>query len=85
MGWKTAYRSFYYTNAEEPDDIHLDPGTTALLVIDIQHTYLEPSDDPAEGEQHHHGRSAGTRSESGLRSDTEACPQQRSQHCDPEE
>jgi nicotinamidase-related amidase len=41
MGWKTAYRSFYYANAEEPDDIVLDPKTTALLVIDIQTTYLE--------------------------------------------
>jgi nicotinamidase-related amidase len=48
MGWKTAYRSFYYTNAEEPDDIHLDPGTTALLVIDIQTTYLEDKDTPEE-------------------------------------
>ncbi len=48
MGWKTAYRSFYYANAEEPDDIHLDPETTALLVIDIQSTYLEDKDTPEE-------------------------------------
>ncbi len=48
MGWKTAYRSFYYANAEEPDDIHLDPETTALLVIDIQSTYLEEKDTPQE-------------------------------------
>lgn len=41
MNWKTAYRSFYYANAEEPDDIVLDPDETALLVIDIQNTYLE--------------------------------------------
>ena len=27
MTWKTAHRSFYYANAEEPDDI-------ALLVFD---------------------------------------------------
>lgn len=44
MNWKTAYRSFYYANAEEPDDITLDPDTTALLVIDIQNTYLDPKD-----------------------------------------
>ncbi len=44
MGWKTAYRSFYYANAEEPEDIHLDPKTTALLVIDMQSTYLKDKD-----------------------------------------
>ncbi len=44
MGWKTAYRSFYYANAEQPEDIHLDPRTTALLVIDMQSTYLEDKD-----------------------------------------
>jgi nicotinamidase-related amidase len=44
MSWKTAHRSFYYANAEEPADISLDPKTTALLVIDIQNTYLEPKD-----------------------------------------
>lgn len=48
MGWKTAYRSFYYANAEEPEDIHLDPKTTALLVIDMQSTYLEDKDTPQE-------------------------------------
>lgn len=46
MNWKTAYRSFYYENAPEPDDIVLAPGETALLVIDIQNTYLQPSSDP---------------------------------------
>ena len=44
MSWKTAYRSFYYANAEEPADIRLVPETTALLVIDIQNTYLERPD-----------------------------------------
>jgi nicotinamidase-related amidase len=44
MSWKTAYRSFYYANAEEPADIKLDPATTAVLVIDIQNTYLEDKD-----------------------------------------
>jgi nicotinamidase-related amidase len=48
MSWKTAYRSFYYANAEEPADIVLDPKTTALLVIDVQDTYLAPKDTPEE-------------------------------------
>lgn len=48
MNWKTDFRSFYYETAEEPDDITLDPATTALLVIDIQNTYLEVPEDPAE-------------------------------------
>ena len=44
--WITAHRSFYYENAEHPDDIHLDRASTALLVIDIQNTYMEiPSED----------------------------------------
>ena len=46
MSWKTAYRSFYYANAEEPADIKLNPQTTALLVIDIQNTYLEEKPAP---------------------------------------
>ena len=48
MNWKTAYRSFYYASAEEPEDIVLDAANTALLVIDIQNTYLTPDDDPDE-------------------------------------
>ena len=48
MNWKTAYRSFYYANAEEPEDIQLDPASTALLVIDMQNTYLAPKDTPEE-------------------------------------
>lgn len=48
MNWKTAYRSFYYANAEEPEDIVLEPEKTALLVIDIQNIYLEPKDDEQE-------------------------------------
>lgn len=48
MNWKTANRSFYYANAEEPDDLNLDPRATVLLVIDIQNTYLEPKDTPEE-------------------------------------
>ena len=42
--WKTDYRSFYYATAEEPDDIVLDPTTTALLVIDVQNTYIADKD-----------------------------------------
>ncbi|MEM8759563.1 MAG: cysteine hydrolase family protein [Pseudomonadota bacterium] len=48
MSWKTAYRSFYYEGAEEPEDIVLDPAKTAVLVIDIQNTYLEEKDTPEE-------------------------------------
>jgi biuret amidohydrolase len=48
MSWKTAYRSFYYQDAPEPEDIALVPAATALLVIDIQNTYLEPKRDPAD-------------------------------------
>jgi biuret amidohydrolase len=48
MSWKTAYRSFYYATAEEPDDIRLDPRTTALLVVDVQTTYLEEKETPEE-------------------------------------
>lgn len=48
MSWKTAWRSFYYETAEEPDDIVLEAPKTALLVIDIQNTYLELPEDPAE-------------------------------------
>ncbi len=49
--WKTAYRSFYYQKAEEPDDIDLALDSTALLVIDIQNTYLETPDDTEEAER----------------------------------
>ena len=51
MNWKTAYRSFYYAKAEEPDDIHLNPANTALLVIDIQNTYLEKKETESETER----------------------------------
>lgn len=40
MSWKTRYRSIYYDSAPEPDDIVLVPEKTALLVIDVQNTYL---------------------------------------------
>lgn len=48
MNWKTDYRSFYYENAPEPADLALAADETALLSIDVQNTYMSPSDDPAE-------------------------------------
>jgi biuret amidohydrolase len=41
MSWKTSHRSLYYLGAPEPDDPVLVPKETALLVIDIQNTYVE--------------------------------------------
>jgi biuret amidohydrolase len=38
--WKTAHRSFYYRQAPEPDNPALERGKLALLVIDVQNTYL---------------------------------------------
>ncbi len=49
--WKNAHRSFYYANAEPPDDPVLSPSDTALLVIDIQNTYLETPEEASEGER----------------------------------
>ena len=46
--WKSAHRSFYYEEAEDPDDIVLDKENTALLVIDIQNTYMETPPDADE-------------------------------------
>ena len=40
MNWKTDFRSLYYADAPEPDDIVLNPAETAFLVIDVQNTYL---------------------------------------------
>lgn len=40
MSWKTRNRSFYYQGAPAPDDLVLKPAETALLVIDVQNTYL---------------------------------------------
>ncbi len=42
--WKTAFRSLYYAGAPEPEDPVLLKGKTALLVIDVQNTYLERPD-----------------------------------------
>jgi nicotinamidase-related amidase len=43
-GWKSAFRSFYYEGAPEPEDPVLVAGKTALLVIDVQNTYLDRPD-----------------------------------------
>ncbi len=48
MRWKTAYRSFYYAQAPEPEDLDLDPAETALPCIDVQNLYLEIPADPRE-------------------------------------
>ena len=48
MNWKTAYRSFYYQGAPEPEDIILNAVETALLVIDIQNKYMNDPEDPEE-------------------------------------
>jgi nicotinamidase-related amidase len=48
MSWKSAYRSFYYEGAPKPQDITINPTETALLVIDIQNTYLQPPEDPVQ-------------------------------------
>ncbi len=44
MSWKTRHRSIYYAGAPEPEDLDLNPAETALLVIDVQNTYLERPD-----------------------------------------
>lgn len=46
--WKRAFRSFYYATAEDPADIVLHRERTAVLIVDIQNTYLEPKADPTE-------------------------------------
>ncbi len=48
MTWRTAFRSFYYETLDAPEDIVLKATETALLVIDIQNTYLEVPEHPVE-------------------------------------
>ncbi|MCB1861349.1 MAG: cysteine hydrolase [Chromatiaceae bacterium] len=48
MGWKTAYRSFYYQGAPAPADLSLPKNETAMLSIDVQNIYLKVPDDPVE-------------------------------------
>jgi len=40
MSWKDAYRSLYYLDAEIPDVVP-DSSATALLMIDLQNTYID--------------------------------------------
>jgi biuret amidohydrolase len=44
MSWKTEFRSLYYRDAPPPDDPVLVSKETALLIIDVQNTYLERPD-----------------------------------------
>ncbi len=44
MTWKNEFRSLYYLGAPEPADPQIIASETALLVIDIQNTYLERPD-----------------------------------------
>jgi len=46
MSWKSAYRSFYYQDAPEPEDMALVPAETAMLCIDVQNYGMVLSDDP---------------------------------------
>jgi nicotinamidase-related amidase len=48
MSWKTAYRSFYYQGAPEPEDPVLEPAETALLCIDVQNYGLVAKETPSE-------------------------------------
>jgi len=48
MSWKTAYRSFYYQAAPEPEHLSLPPAETALLCIDVQNYGLAPKSTAAE-------------------------------------
>jgi len=44
MDWKTAWRSFYYDGAPDPDDPAMEPERTGFLVIDVQNVYAERPD-----------------------------------------
>jgi biuret amidohydrolase len=44
MSWKNSFRSIYYDGAPEPADLDLAWKETALLVIDVQNTYLARPD-----------------------------------------
>jgi len=54
MSWKTGFRSLYYLGAPEPDDPVLVPAQTAILVIDVQNTYLERPDRASLSAQEQH-------------------------------
>ena len=44
MNWKKSFRSIYYDGAPDPADLDLAWAETALLVIDVQNTYLARPD-----------------------------------------
>ena len=44
MNWKKSFRSIYYDGAPDPADLDLAWEETALLVIDVQNTYLARPD-----------------------------------------
>lgn len=44
MNWKNSFRSIYYDGAPEPADLSFAWKETALLVIDVQDTYLAHPD-----------------------------------------
>ena len=46
--WKTDFRSFYYEAAPIPEEPTIYPESTALLVIDLQNTYLKSPRTPEE-------------------------------------
>jgi nicotinamidase-related amidase len=48
MSWKTAYRSFYYAGAPEPEDLCLPWKETALLCIDVQNYGMVEHQDESE-------------------------------------
>ncbi|MCB1753073.1 MAG: cysteine hydrolase [Gammaproteobacteria bacterium] len=48
MGWRTAYRSFYYRDAPAPADLSLPTNETVMLSIDVQNIYMEIPEDPEE-------------------------------------
>jgi nicotinamidase-related amidase len=48
MNWKTAYRSFYYQDAPEPEVPELPAAETALLCIDVQNYGLAPKQSDVE-------------------------------------
>lgn len=54
MSWKTGFRSLYYLGAPEPDDPVLVPAQTAILVIDVQNTYLGRPDRASLSPQEQH-------------------------------
>ena len=51
MNWKTAYRSFYYQGAPEPEDLVLPYDETVMLNIDVQNIYMKSPEDTEEQER----------------------------------